>query len=60
VKANLARHELLLLRLNNLEKKADATEFANYLCGETCSELVQIIGHTVLIYKAGDPPKLKF
>ena len=60
VKDNLARHELLLLRLNNLEKKSDAAEVAGFLCGETCSELVQIIGHTVLIYKAGNPPKLKF
>lgn len=58
VRDSLCGHELVLLRLNALEKKADAQEIGDYICGETSSELVQIIGHTLLLYKAGKPPKI--
>ena len=44
--------------LNALDKKADAQEIGDYVCTETNSELIQIIGHTLLLYKAGKPPKL--
>jgi len=58
VRDSLCGHELVLLRLNALEKKADAQEIGDYICTETNSELIQVIGHTLLLYKAGKPPKL--
>ena len=58
VRDSLCGHELVLLRLNALEKKADAQEIGDYVCTETNCELIQIIGHTLLLYKAGKPPKL--
>lgn len=55
IKESLATHELLQLRLNNFDKSQDVKIICSSLADETGSEIVQILGHTVLLFKPTKP-----
>lgn len=55
---SLSHHELIKVRLSGLERD-DRIKIANELCQETSSELINIIGHIAIIYRAAKKPKIK-
>lgn len=55
IKESLATHELLQLRLNNLDKAQDVKIISASLAEETGSEVVQTVGHTLLLFKPLKP-----
>ncbi|KAJ1420686.1 hypothetical protein B484DRAFT_453015 [Ochromonadaceae sp. CCMP2298] len=52
----LKSNELVRISFVKVEKKAAAKELGEKLADQTKSELVQILGHTVLLYRAAVPP----
>ena len=46
----LNAHELIKVKINGAEKD-DRIEMANTLCQQLAAELVQMIGHTAIIYR---------
>ena len=55
---NLSHHELIKVRISGMERE-DRTETATDLCQETDSELVNVIGHIAVLYRAGKKPQIK-
>lgn len=55
---NLSHHELIKVRISGMERE-DRTETATGLCQETDSELVNVIGHIAVLYRAGKKPQIK-
>jgi len=54
----LAHHELLKLKLPALAK-ADRDQLLTTICSETNSEVVQVIGHIVVLYRPATDPAIK-
>ena len=50
-------HELLKIRLP-ASSKTQHQNLMQSICAATNSELVQVIGHTGVIFRAADPPKI--
>lgn len=46
---------MLQLRLNNLDKAQDVKAISCSLAEHTESEVVQVVGHTLLLFKASKP-----
>jgi len=55
---SLSYHELIKVRISGMERD-DRNETANGICQETNSELVNIIGHIAILYRAGKKPQIK-
>ena len=55
VMESLASHELVQLRLG-VEKKNEAKQLGLQLAEQTQSDVVQILGHTILLFRAATPP----
>ena len=51
----LAARELVQVKFN-VEKKKDAKEMGTKISMDTKSLLAQVVGHTVLLYRASSPP----
>ena len=56
IKQSLAQYELVLLRMDSVDKKHQAKLIGSELASLTNSSLVQTLGHTVLLYKPSDSP----
>lgn len=54
---SLAHHELLKVKLPPLTK-IQRQELLQSICAATASEVVQLIGHVAVIYRASDPPRI--
>lgn len=53
----LARHELLKIKI--LETcPLDRKEAANLIANKTCSHVAQVLGRTILIYRAAESPTI--
>lgn len=48
--AALTAHELIKIKISGLER-AERLQIAHTICSELTAELVQCIGHTVIIYR---------
>ncbi len=57
VKRGLKDHELIKVRMS-CEDRAELEKFTDQLHTETGSQLVQVIGHIAILYKAADKPKI--
>ena len=57
VKRGLKDHELIKVRMS-CEDRAELDQFTEQLHAETGSQLVQVIGHIAVLYKAADSPKI--
>lgn len=55
---NLSHHELIKVRISGMERN-DRAETANGLCQKTSSELVNVIGHIAILYRAAKKPQIK-
>ncbi len=55
IEATLLSREMLQLRFD-VPKKKEAKDLAGTICAELNSELVQVLGHTALIYRKAHPP----
>lgn len=55
---SLSHHELIKVRISGMDRD-DRTETANGLCKDTNSELINIIGHIAVLYRAGKKPQIK-
>ena len=51
----IAANELVQIRLN-VEKRKEAKEIGTQISLDTNSTLAQVVGHTVLLYRASSPP----
>lgn len=49
----LLSHELIKVKINGAEKE-DRIEMAHELCQQLQAELVQMIGHTVILYRKNE------
>lgn len=49
----LKTHELIKVKINGAEKE-DRIEMVNDLCEQLQAELVQLIGHTAIIYRKNE------
>lgn len=58
VDLSLAHHELLKVRINAADR-AQRHEIAGALCEATDAQLVQRIGHVVIIYRPADRPTIQ-
>lgn len=55
----LWKHELLLLRLNNsVKKKKEAKLLGQRIAENLGAHVVQVVGHTALLYRPSIPPRL--
>ena len=52
---NLSHHELIKVRISGMERD-DRTKTADRLSQETNSELINVIGHIAVLYRAGKKP----
>jgi len=57
VKRGLKDHELIKVRMS-CEDRTELDQFTEKLHSETGSQLVQVIGHVAVLYKAADKPKI--
>lgn len=48
---SLDSKEMVLLKFNDIGKKKDVKEIISDICKQTKSEIIQVLGHTALIYK---------
>lgn len=55
---SLSHHELIKVRISGVERN-EKTKTANEICQETNSELINIIGHIAILYRAGKKPTIK-
>lgn len=58
IDSSLSHHELIKVRISGMERD-DRSDTAVDLCKKTDSELVNIIGHIAVLYRAGKKPKIK-
>lgn len=54
----LGHHELLKIKLPPLDK-TERHQMLQSICGATDSELIQIIGHTAVLFRAADPSRIE-
>lgn len=59
IQESLNSHELLCLRLNDIDKKSEGKVIGMNLAKLTNSELIQTLGHTILLYRESKPPNNK-
>ena len=52
---SLKAHEMIQLKFMNVEKKTDAKKLGIEVAAQTNSALVQVLGHTALLYRASSP-----
>lgn len=57
VKRGLKDHELIKVKLSCADR-AELAEISETLPADTESHLVQVIGHTAVLYKKGEEPKI--
>ena len=57
VKRGLKDHELIKVRMS-CEDRTELDKFTEQLHNETGSQLVQVIGHVAVLYKAAEIPKI--
>ena len=51
IKESLDSKELILLKFHDIEKKKEVKEIMIDICDKSNSEIIQVVGHTALIYK---------
>lgn len=54
----LAHHELIKVRISGMERK-QRTDAAADLCHRTGSELINIIGHIIVLYRPAETQQIK-
>eukprot|EP00640_Fibrocapsa_japonica_P006548 CAMPEP_0113943364 /NCGR_PEP_ID=MMETSP1339-20121228/23208_1 /TAXON_ID=94617 /ORGANISM="Fibrocapsa japonica" /LENGTH=174 /DNA_ID=CAMNT_0000948213 /DNA_START=29 /DNA_END=553 /DNA_ORIENTATION=+ /assembly_acc=CAM_ASM_000762 len=54
----LSAHELVSVRMANVDKKAQAKEIGETLAEKTSSGLAQVIGHSALLYRPSKKPSI--
>ncbi len=54
----LAHHELLKVRVNAVDRET-RREMVEQLCGASRSEVVQLIGHIVVLYRRAEEPRIQ-
>ena len=55
--SSLAHHELIKVRITGMDRK-ERDDMATTLAKETGSELVNIIGHIAILYRAAKKPQI--
>ena len=55
---SLAHHELIKVRISGLDRN-ERQQSAAYLAEQTQSELVTLIGHIAVLYRAAKKPQIK-
>ncbi|TFJ88319.1 hypothetical protein NSK_000668 [Nannochloropsis salina CCMP1776] len=58
VESALRAHELVNVRVLFAQKKKEAKAVGLRMAEAVKAELVQVIGHTYLLYRPADPPKI--
>ena len=51
INESLEAKELILLRFHDIEKKKEVKQIMVDICSKSKSEIIQVVGHTALIYK---------